>query len=1142
MNKLLELALKIKASVTGKQAISDLSEQVDAFGHQSENADPKAQALAAEISKLGQQEQAITAFKQQKNATHEAEKQWQQAQQQVAALAKTIRQAQTPNKQLTKQFEQSKIAATKAKTAYQQQNQSLQKSRSSLSDAGIASKQLSQAQRDLNTRAQQLKNQLEQLNNSATANTAKTRSNTQATQKNAAQQAQFGERIRTTTSRLLAMASAYLGINVLKQKLIELFTTGDKFERLDTQLQAVMGSIEGGKQASAWIKDFTKNTPLQLEEVTRVFVKLKAFGLDPMDGSMQSIIDQTYKLGGSFQEAQGISLALGQAWAKQKLQGEEILQLIERGVPVWELLEKATGKNTAELQKLSTAGLLGRDSIQALMDEMASGSQGAAANNMSLLSGLISNTRDNLAKFYKMVSDNGALDWLKAQIKYVNDEFDRMAANGELQAWAKRVSNGIIQVGEAIKSSVSQVLAWRGELLLLGKAWAGLKLLSWVGQLKTLVVQLQASALASTATATKFNLFGSAISAASIKAKAFAGVLKGVLAVAVLESIGKIIELGQVTYALVAAKKALSESEATTTEAIAQTKAAYAALSESLGIVIRDTEHFQQLIDQGIIHFNQATQSWQKGAAPLSQIATKAKSAAEYLDEINAAAKRSTTTANTELGPAFKALGLDFEALEGRASESFQGIEQGLDTLIAASQVSGDAVYAYLNKAFDSARNQYELDQLSEALETLGAQSKLSEQQLQTLQQRGINLGKELASAASLATHAYQQLGITSAAALNQAANANRIAIDQLIASHAPIEDLKAGWLAYAESAIAAAKASGQVPPSLLQSEAAALGLSKQLQALAESYGRVKTAASNQAKANDTAKNSTDDLSNSIDQLTESIKENNDETVLSVSSKWASKDATDAVSLSIRDLRSHVDELTDRMSFNSKVTRTGYMGVMALQQIAYDKTSLAIAKQVLLLRQWEVRVANTQAPSQALINKAEQALGAMDKLDSATLSNLRSQIDSARSAMASLRDNAQDALRAAQDANDRYLGNAVALENRDYQQTIGQLEAQLKQAKQTGDNSATSDLKQAIQLQSQLHQNKLNDLKAEQAVEQASAKSSSTVIAPSTSPSVTSETVEVLLRYGDSSVSVTTDASGKADLLDILSQAGLSST
>ena len=75
--------------------------------------------------------------------------------------------------------------------------------------------------------------------------------------------------------------------------------------------------------------------------------------------------------------------ASGQAWAEQKLQGEEILQLVEPGVPIWSLLEKVTGKNTQELQKLSSAGKLGRDTIKLLTQEIGKSSEGAAAANMS---------------------------------------------------------------------------------------------------------------------------------------------------------------------------------------------------------------------------------------------------------------------------------------------------------------------------------------------------------------------------------------------------------------------------------------------------------------------------------------------------------------------------------------------------------------------------------------------------------------------------------------------------------------------------------------------------------------------------------------------------------------------------------------
>ncbi|WP_256493240.1 tape measure protein [Endozoicomonas sp. SCSIO W0465] len=115
-------------------------------------------------------------------------------------------------------------------------------------------------------------------------------------------------------------------------------------------MNAVMGSMAEGERATEWIKEFTKATPLQLDQVTEAFAMLKNFGLDPMDGTMQAIVDVNSKLGGSQERLRRISLALGQAWGKEKLQGKEIRQLVEAGVPVWNTLATVTGKNVTELR------------------------------------------------------------------------------------------------------------------------------------------------------------------------------------------------------------------------------------------------------------------------------------------------------------------------------------------------------------------------------------------------------------------------------------------------------------------------------------------------------------------------------------------------------------------------------------------------------------------------------------------------------------------------------------------------------------------------------------------------------------------------------------------------------------------------
>ncbi|WP_345195521.1 tape measure protein, partial [Kistimonas scapharcae] len=223
------------------------------------------------------------------------------------------------------------------------------------------------------------------------------------------------------------------GFYALKRAMTGVLSTGDQFERTAVQLKAVMGSVEDGEKAFAWIREFTQNTPLQLQDVTNAFVLLRNFGFDPTDGTMQSLVDMNAKLGGSQEKLQRITLQLGQAWGNQKLQYEEIKTLIENGVPVWDLLSQATGKNVTELRALSAQGKLGRDVIRGLIDAMGQSSQGAAADAMSLLSGYVSNLKDRWSEFANLIAESGWLDYIKDNLRQLNQSLETLDKNGKLK-------------------------------------------------------------------------------------------------------------------------------------------------------------------------------------------------------------------------------------------------------------------------------------------------------------------------------------------------------------------------------------------------------------------------------------------------------------------------------------------------------------------------------------------------------------------------------------------------------------------------------------------------------------------------------------------------------------------------------------
>lgn len=335
----------------------------------------------------------------------------------------------------------------------------------------------------------------------------------------AASQAAFAGWIGQVAHKMLALAAGLASVRQALSVVQGIVQTGAAFETFGVQLNTLYGDSAKAESAMGWIKQFTQTTPFQLEGVTQGFIKLKAFGLDPMDGTMQAIADQSAALGGSQEKLSGIVLALGQAWTKQKLQGDEILQLINQGVPVWDLLAKVTGKNTAELHQMSQAGLLGREVIRGLIDEMGKVNAGAAAKQMQTFNGQLSNLKDSWTQFQNTIAESGLLDYLKAELDQINTRISEMAASGELKAYAQQISSALIGAAQAVKSFATELYELRHILLGIIELWAGFKALkiasATIGSIRALIARAQIASGALKGMGTEISTMGGTAAGAS---------------------------------------------------------------------------------------------------------------------------------------------------------------------------------------------------------------------------------------------------------------------------------------------------------------------------------------------------------------------------------------------------------------------------------------------------------------------------------------------------------------------------------------------------------------------------------------------------------------------------------------------------
>tara|TARA_R100000353_G_scaffold126042_1_gene89494 strand:- start:186 stop:1877 length:1692 start_codon:yes stop_codon:yes gene_type:complete len=194
---------------------------------------------------------------------------------------------------------------------------------------------------------------------------------------------------------------------------------------LETQrksLEVLTGSLSKTNTIIKEIQDFGAVTPFTSSELIEQTKRLKAFGFET-----DELVDTTKRLanvaGATGADLQGIALAFGQIRAKGKLQREEELQLLERGVDITTELKKITKLEGEEFEKAMRKGEIGADKVnQALINLTSEGGAffGGATKQATTLNGKLSTLVDSVQTLARTVGN-----LLAPVIKFVLDQTTR---------------------------------------------------------------------------------------------------------------------------------------------------------------------------------------------------------------------------------------------------------------------------------------------------------------------------------------------------------------------------------------------------------------------------------------------------------------------------------------------------------------------------------------------------------------------------------------------------------------------------------------------------------------------------------------------------------------------------------------------
>lgn len=141
-----------------------------------------------------------------------------------------------------------------------------------------------------------------------------------------------------------------------------------EIESFEISFNTLLGSKEKGAAFFAEIKEFAVKTPLQLNDIAGAAQTLLGFGIEA--NRIMPILRQLGDVSmGNAERFKSLSLAFAQATSAGKLQGQDLLQMINAGFNPLNEIAKKTGKSIGELKEDMAKGKI---SAQDLADALSS--------------------------------------------------------------------------------------------------------------------------------------------------------------------------------------------------------------------------------------------------------------------------------------------------------------------------------------------------------------------------------------------------------------------------------------------------------------------------------------------------------------------------------------------------------------------------------------------------------------------------------------------------------------------------------------------------------------------------------------------------------------------------------------------------
>ncbi len=255
----------------------------------------------------------------------------------------------------------------------------------------------------------------------------------------------------------VAAVLAGVGLSKLKDGLVDILNTGERFEDLSKKFTTAFGSFEQGEAALESVRKLADNVPFAFEEVAAAAVELKKRGIDPLDGSLQALIDNAAANDQGIDELRSTIEALGKASLRGEVGTRALVSLTEKGIPVFQLLGRALGKTEEEIRAMAESGKLGAAEIALLTTELGKLRAGAASSEVGDLDAQLIKLRDTLIQVKNDIAQGGGLEVARKQFADLNTEVKRIASSPEFSRLKQSINETFESGTDAARAFIDNI-------------------------------------------------------------------------------------------------------------------------------------------------------------------------------------------------------------------------------------------------------------------------------------------------------------------------------------------------------------------------------------------------------------------------------------------------------------------------------------------------------------------------------------------------------------------------------------------------------------------------------------------------------------------------------------------------------------